>query len=76
MKTIDVRVLVNDEVNDDAFVEQLISATWGPGAPLAATLLVEDTSTWSKIDSGCREPKVPSVIHRRHDAVVEWNGDE
>lgn len=36
MKTITVRVLVPDEVDEEYFVQQLAQNSSGPGAPLAA----------------------------------------
>ena len=44
-KTVDVRLLVSSEVDDDALVEQLITATYGPGAPLGAVQLQGESPT-------------------------------
>jgi hypothetical protein len=44
MKTIDLRVLVPDDVDEDLFVEQLVHVTSGPGAPYAAVQLELDGS--------------------------------
>lgn len=42
MKTVDVRLLVPDEVDPGELVAHLVLLTGGPGAPLGAALLVGD----------------------------------
>jgi hypothetical protein len=44
MKTIDLRVLVPDDVDEELFVEQLVHVTRGPGAPYGAVQLELDGS--------------------------------
>jgi hypothetical protein len=39
MKTIDVRLLVHDDVEEEFFVEQLVVNSHGPGAPIGAVIV-------------------------------------
>lgn len=72
MQTVDVRVLLNDDVDVEYFVEQLIGQSRDPGAPLGATQLVDDTSWIASVDNGCAPKRVPSRVYVR-DGVV-WDG--
>lgn len=62
MKTINVRVLVHDDVDPDLFVQQLITQTRGAGAPLGAVKL---------LDEGYGRDRNATVYTR---ANVEWDG--
>lgn len=42
MKTVDVRVLVHDDVDEQFLVEQLVSASHGAGAPLGAVQTINE----------------------------------
>lgn len=62
MKTINVRVLVNDDVDPELFVQQLVTQTRGAGAPLGAVKL---------LDEGYGRDR-NATVHTR--ANVEWSG--
>lgn len=63
MKTVDVRVLLNDEVDPEYFVEQLVEVSRGPGAPLGAVELL----------AGRSGPAVPSH-HVFTNSSITWDG--
>lgn len=42
MKTVDVRLLVHDDVDEQFLVEQLVSASHGAGAPLGAVRTINE----------------------------------
>jgi hypothetical protein len=64
VKTITVRFLVHDDVDEDHFVAQTVSATGGSGAPLGAVQLV----------GGRVDVPVPDVqIYTR--PGISWHGE-
>lgn len=69
MKTVDVRLLVPDDVDEEYLVEQLVTATAGVGAPRGAVQveLVDGHS------DGRLEPTGRVVT--RHDTTW-WNGEQ
>lgn len=72
MKTIDVRVLVNDDVDEQFFVEQLVQVAKGPGAPRGAVALTVEENPY---ENGCGDDIVPTdhvVVHLGYDW---WNGE-
>lgn len=65
MQTVDVRVLLADDVDPEFFVEQLVETTRGSGAPLGAVELIPDGFG--------RVTPSPRVIRRPN---VVWSGDD
>lgn len=57
MKTVDVRLLVADDVDEEFLIQQLVSQSRGAGAPLGATQLVVDRSgrTWPSLRVAVRD---------------------
>jgi hypothetical protein len=75
-KTIDLRVLVSDDVDEEFFIRQLVDKVRGPGAPLGAALLVEDESDYVAND-GCSDPIVTSHVYVTDDASSRaWRGEQ
>lgn len=76
MKTVDIRVLLDDNVNPDD-VARAIATGASLDAPdtttFGATVLVEDEE-WNKIAYGETTVKIPSTIFTRDDTV--WDGGE
>jgi hypothetical protein len=71
MQTVDVRILLPDDVDVERFVERLGTAARHHEV-LGATQLVPDT--WSTIDDGCGEELVPSRVVTR--PGVDWDGSD
>lgn len=72
MKTVDVRVLLADTVDEECFVGQLVTQTCGPGAPLGATRLIPD-----ELLCTCDDDKCPTAITSARVYVrdgVDWDG--
>lgn len=65
-KTVDVRLLVNAEVDTEWLVESLIKQTSGPGAPLGAMELL-----CTDVDKILRLPTGTAVTRPN----VQWDGD-
>lgn len=66
MRTVDVRVLLPDDVDAARFVEQLFEHH---AQVLGATQLVPDSVQY---ENGCGDYLVPSHVHTRPD--VDWDG--
>lgn len=64
MKTVDVRLLVNDDVDVEYLISQLVSASAGPGAPQGAVMLVPDGQGRA----------FPSGIVRTKRSDLVWSG--
>jgi hypothetical protein len=70
MKTIDVRVLLNDDEDVERFVERLGMAA-RHFEVLGATLLVPDDRQY---ENGCGDYLVPSQVYTR--PGIEWDGKD
>lgn len=68
MKTVDVRLLVHDDVDEQFLVEQLVSASSGPGSPVEA-VQVEVVDQYS---DGRLEPIGRVTVTLDHQ---RWNGE-
>jgi hypothetical protein len=70
MKTITVRVLVPDEVDEEYFVQQLAQNSSGPGAPLAAVHVSATAGDYYEY-----EADVIGRIFTNTTAAAVWHGE-
>lgn len=76
MKTIDVRVLVPDDVDERYFVEQLVTVSRGPGAPYGAALL-EIVVTPNPYHNDCGDDVDVNETHvYTNDEAYQWQGEQ
>jgi hypothetical protein len=73
MQTVDVRILLPDDVDVERFVERLGMAARHYEV-LGATQLVPDESWFSKLDNGCSVELVSSTVYKR--PGIDWDGSE
>lgn len=72
MKTVDIRVLLPDEVDEGYFLQQLVGNSRGPGAPLAAVKI--ELTGFSHEDNVELEPT--GCVFTRVTAAALWKGQE
>lgn len=72
MKTVNVRLLLPDDVDERYLTEQLVAATSGSGAPRGAALLDEREGSHG---DDCADDLVPIHVSVR-DETQWWHGEE